>query len=383
MQPVADGGGSEHALIAMLAQLRTAGWECHVVVPYRPELLESYESVAVVHVVPMERLTTSGSASRWARYAAGWPLSVLRIARLCRSLDVDVVHSNSLHCWYGWAAAALARRPHVWHAREIVFQSRAALTLEKWLAARFSDTVIAVSRTVADQLDPGNVVLFTDEANPEVFRPGRAGRFREPAGIQDTTPLVGSVARIDTWKGFDTLLDAMELMKARCPEMELLIAGRPVEGKEGYAEALEERARSMPGVHWLGPRDDVPDLMADLDVFVQVSSEPEPFGLVVVEALASGVPVVAGDSGGPLEILGSEAMAPSTSPLGALVPPGDPAALADAVLRLLRDRAADTAGRCARTSLRRAEPADIDALMRRVVDGHRQAFRRRARGGRS
>ena len=367
----------------MLAQLRAAGWECHVVVPYRPELLESYESVAAVHVVPMERLTTSGSASRWARYAARWPLSVLRIALLCRSLDVDVVHSNSLHCWYGWAAAALTRRPHVWHAREIVFQSRAALTLEKWLASRFSDTVIAVSRTVADQLDPGNVVLFTDEADPGVFRPGRAGRFRRRVGIPDTTPLVGSVARIDTWKGFDTLLDAMELMKARCPGLELLIAGRPVEGKESYAEALEERARSMPGVHWLGPRDDVPDLMADLDVFVQVSSEPEPFGLVVVEALASGVPVVAGDSGGPLEILGAEAMAPSTSPLGALVPPGEPAALAEAVLRLLRDRPEDAAGRCARASLRRGEPGDIDALMRRVVDPRRQALRRRAPGGRS
>lgn len=367
----------------MLAQLRAAGWECHVVVPHRPKLLDSYERVAAVHVVPMERLTTSGSASRWALYAARWPLSVLRTARLCRALDVDVVHSNSLHCWYGWAAAALTRRPHVWHAREIVFQSRAALALEKWLASRFSDTVIAVSRTVADQLDPANVVLFTDEADPDVFKPDRAGRFRGRIGIADTTPLVGSVARIDTWKGFDTLLDAMELMKARCPELELLIAGGPVEGKESYAESLEERARTISGVHWLGPRDDVPDLMADLDVFVQVSSEPEPFGLVVVEALASGVPVVAGNSGGPLEILGAEAIAPSDSPLGALVPPGEPAVLADAVLRILRDRPSNAAGRCARTRLRRAEPGDIDALMRGVVNGSRAGYRRHLPGRRA
>lgn len=378
VQPVADGGGSERALIVMLAQLSKAGWDCHVVVPCPPELLESYERVATVHVVPMDRVTTSGSSSRWVRYAARWPRSVLRIGRLCRGLGVDVVHSNSLHCWYGWAAAALTGRPHVWHAREIVFQSRAALTLERFLTSHFSDTVIAVSSTVASQLDPANVVVFTDEADPEVFDPGRAGRFRSSAGIADTVPLVGSVARIDTWKGFDTLLDAVEPMRARCPGLELVIAGGTVDGKEGYAAALEARARSIGGVHWLGPRDDVPDLMADLDVFVQVSSEPEPFGLVVVEALASGVPVVAGDAGGPLEILGADAVAPSRSPLGALVPPGDPAAIADAVIGLMQGRQPGAAGRSARPRLRRAEPGDIDAVMRRVAAGRPRRLGRAA-----
>lgn len=348
----------------MLGNLSKAGWECHVVVPERPELLDSYEKVATVHVVPMERLTTSGSAARWAGYAARWPLSVLRLARLCRRLDVDVVHSNSLHCWYGWAAAALVRRPHVWHAREIVFQSRTALALERWLASNCADVVLAVSRTVAAQLDPRNVVVYTDEADPDVFKPERAGRFRSRAGIPDTSPLAGSVARIDTWKGFDSLLDAMEILRARGSDVELVIAGGPVAGKEGYARDLKHRARSIPGVRWLGIRDDVPDLMADLDVFVQVSSEPEPFGLVVVEALASGVPVVAGDAGGPLEILGPEAIAPSVSPLGSLVPPGDPEALAGAVLRLLPDGPSSAAGRAGRPALRRGYPGDIDAIMR-------------------
>ncbi|HET6963379.1 MAG TPA: glycosyltransferase family 4 protein [Acidimicrobiales bacterium] len=352
VQPVADGGGSEHALIRMIRQLSGAGWECHVVVPEPARLAGEYTAAgAVLHVMPMDRLTTTGRHARWIRFFVLWPVVVVRLALLARRLGADVVHSNSLHSWYGWAAARLTGRPHVWHAREIVFQSGAALRVERFLAARFAARVIAVSGTVAAQLDPGNVVVVTDEADPDRFDPSRAGRFRAGQGIRDEVPLAGSVGRLDTWKGFDVLLDAVPLIRGERPDFELVVVGGPVGGKEEYARRLEQRARLLPGVHWLGARSDVGDLMADLDVFVAVSTEPEPFGLVVVEALASGVPVVAGAAGGPLEILGREA-AERTAPAGRLVAPGDPHALAAAVLELLPPRS-DSGQRRARRPLRR------------------------------
>ncbi|MGH9056980.1 MAG: glycosyltransferase family 4 protein [Acidimicrobiales bacterium] len=351
MQPVSDGGGSEHALISMLRQLSEDGWDCHVAVPSSPRLAAGYASAgAHLHVVPMARLTTSGTVTRWVAYAVKWPFSVLRLAALARRVGATVIHTNSLHSWYGWAVAAFLRRPHVWHAREIVFQSGAALALERWLAARFATAVIAVSAAVAAQLDPVNVTVITDEADPSVFHPGRAGRFRPQAGIDDAVALVGSVARIDTWKGFDTLLDAVPTIRADRPDVEVVVAGGTVAGKEWYGSQLRARAAGTHGVRWLGQRDDVADLMADLDVFVQVSTEPEPFGLVVVEALASGVPVVAGAEGGPLEILGAGTGTPTSA--GRLVPPGDPGALAAAVLSLLPPGPSSTPRRLARVALR-------------------------------
>jgi glycosyltransferase involved in cell wall biosynthesis len=364
LQPVADGGGSETALIAMLGQLAADGWECHVALPSQPRLASEYAAAgATVHVVPTPRLTTTGAATRWLAYGVAWPMSVVRLAWLARRLQVNVIHSNSLHCWQGWAVATLLRRPHIWHAREIVFQSPAALRLERSLTRRFATVVIAASRAVAEQLDPVNVTVVTDEPDARVFHPHRAGRFRRVIGIEDTTPLVGSVARLDTWKGFDVLLDAFEALRRLRPNLELVVAGGSVAGKEAYADRLEQRATAMAGVHWLGRRRDIPDLMADLDVFVQVSTQPEPFGLVLVEALATGVPVVAGAAGGPIEIL-DDAHAGSTA--GRLVTPGDPAALAEAVLALLPSTSS-TESRKARTPLRPPARPAFPAVFDRVV----------------
>ena len=345
----------------MIRQLTADGWECHVVVPGPARLASEYGAAgAVLHVVPMASLTTSGSSWRWLRFAAEWPFTVARLARLARRLDADVVHSNSLHSWYGWAAAVLARRPHVWHAREIVFQSRAALAVERFLARHFATRVIAVSEAVAAQLDPVNVVVVRDDADPARFRPDRAGAFRVRVGVADEVPLIGSVGRIDTWKGLDVLLDAFDTVAGARAGVELVVAGAAVPGKEAYEAGLRGRAAGLPGVHWLGPRSDIPDLMADLDLFVLASTSPEPFGLVVVEALASGVPVVASAAGGPLEVLEPAARA-GPVPQGRLVPPGDAAALAEAVLQLL-PRDSSVRHRRARSRLRQPAPGGLAAV---------------------
>jgi len=370
IQPVAERGGSDQALVRMLRSLPPVEFECHVVVPADPPLRAQIEAAgAAVHVVPMERISRSHGLETWARYGAEWPVAVGRIAKLVRALDIYLVHTNSLHSWYGWAAASVTRRPHVWHAREINVQSTAALRVEQILTKHFATRVIAMSQAIADQLPGADVVIIHETVDPDEFSPGRAGSFRAGAGIPDDAPLVGVAGRIDTWKGFDVLLDAFPRVKERCPDAHLVIAGGPVDGKEAYADALHVLAATLPGTHWLGPRTDVPEIFADLDVFAMPSTEPEPYGLVAVEALASGTPVVMTDAGGPQEI------AVQAAPGAArLVPIGDAAALADAIVATLEDRGRSTTeSRRARPALRDPEPPDRFAEeFRRAVATHRR-----------
>jgi len=347
VQPVAERGGSDHALLRLVRSLPPE-LVAHVAVPSEPPLRTDLEAAgAVVHLIPMRRVTTSAGVGWWFRYALGWPVAVARLWRLGRRSGADVVHTNSLHSWYGWAAALLLRRPHVWHAREVVTQSGPALQLERLLTRHFGTLVVAASRTVAAQL--AGAVIVLDDADRVSFRPARAGAFRGGAGIPDHAPLVVAASRLDTWKGIEVALDAWAEVRAARPDAVLAVAGATVAGKEWFADRLQRRAVGMDGVIWLGERTDVADLVADADVLVALSTTAEPWGLSVVEALACGVPVVATGLGGHMEILGLAAAG-----AGRLVSPTDPTATAAAVLDLLAE---DTS-----TAARRARPVLLPPL---------------------
>jgi len=249
------------------------------------------------------------------------------------------------------------------HAREIVVQSDAALRVERALCRHFATRVIAVSYAVAAQLDPANVVVLDEYLDPDEFRPVRAGAFRGRVGIADDEPVVGAVARLDPLKGLDVLLDAYAIARAKRPELHLVVVGSPVLGQDAYADDLRARMAAVPGARLFESRDDIPDVMADLDVLAFPSVEPESYGLVLVEALASGTPVVATDHGGPPEIV-----ARATPGTARLVPPGVADTLATALLELLPAQTSPERRR-ARLPAFAPPPARFAELFRALVEG--------------
>jgi glycosyltransferase involved in cell wall biosynthesis len=151
--------------------------------------------------------------------------------------------------------------------------------------------------------------------------------LHEDYPIPDSSPIVGVVARLEAEKGHRTLIAAWPLVLAAHPEAWLLIVG---EGSE--RDALEEQANSLgisDHVVFTGRREDVPAVTAALDVAV-LPSYREAQGLSVLEAMALSRPVVASNVGGIPEMV-------EDGVSGLLVPPGDPDALAGAIVRLLSD----------------------------------------------
>jgi glycosyltransferase involved in cell wall biosynthesis len=137
-----------------------------------------------------------------------------------------------------------------------------------------------------------------------------------------------------------------------------------------YGTALQARLAATPAATFVDARADIAAVIADLDVLVLASTEPESYGLVLVEALASGVPVVATNIGGPPEIVARVA-----ADAGRAVPPGDIAAIAAAVNALL-PTASSTERRQARPVLLQLLPPDYASVFIAAADtGRRRGTR--------
>jgi glycosyltransferase involved in cell wall biosynthesis len=231
----------------------------------------------------------------------------------------------------------------VWHVHEIIEKPRWLAVLLARLVVSCSDQVVAISTSVADQLTrlggarrgAPPIRVIPDAVDTARFNPTvEGGAVRAAWGVSRDQVLVGSIGRLHSWKGQEVLVEAAHLLQAELPHLRIVIVGDIVPGQPEARERLESaiaRWRLEDTVRLEGYRRDVPEVLAALDLLVLPSTSPEPFGLVVIEAMASARPVIATAHGGPLETV-------AAGITGLLVPPGDAVALAGAIARLAKDR---------------------------------------------
>ena len=177
-------------------------------------------------------------------------------------------------------------------------------------------------------------VVLNGIPRASVDRDEAAARLRAELGVEEGTLLIGAAGHVTRRKGFDVLVDAFA--RARLPAARLVVVGDGPELQALRWRAVEQGVADR--VHWLGRRGDVARVLAGCGVFV-LSSRNEGMANVMLEAMAAGTPVIAGDVSGVRTALGEDA--------GWIVPPGD----ADALAAALRDFAA----------LLRADPAAVRA----------------------
>lgn len=330
-------GGAEQSLLLLLAHLDRAHWSPHLVCT-DGRLAESASALDVpVHHIDFPRLRRS------PRFAQDLATTAATIADIAQTVDARILHANTVRAaFYTAPAAYIARRPFVWHMRDFWLSESIPAhpeldRLGKHALCTSAAAVIANSHAVAHSLPcPSRVAVVHNGIDTGAFDPTASGAaFRSANAIPAHAPLVGMVGRLRPWKGQQRFLHMAALVAAHHPHVHFVaVGGDPFAVDDGYAAGLL-RLRTDLGldqrVVFTGHLPDVRSALAAVDVFVH-PGDPEPFGLVNVEAMAVAKPVVAFAHGALPEIV-------AHGQTGLLAPPAEVHQLARLVRILLNEPA--------------------------------------------
>ncbi|MFM0214677.1 MULTISPECIES: glycosyltransferase [Paraburkholderia] len=372
-------GGAEFALLQLAEHCRS---HSEVVLladgPFRMRLEALGARVQVMNDAKVSGIARQASALNCLRVLPGIVRQVRALAARARAFDVLFVNTQKALV-LGALGKVLYRKPVVWYQHDILTREhfgRVQLSVIKWAVRLAVDHVIVNSQASARSL--AALTGLAADSVPVVYNGIDASAFdrvdgtdigslRQRLGLPENAWLAGLFGRLAPWKGQHVALDAL----ARLPDAHLVLVGAPLFGEDAYAQRLRDQAAALgiaERVHFAGFQDDVPTWMKAMNVILHTSTEPEPFGRVIVEGMAAGRPVIAAAAGGVTEIV-------RHGRNGWLVKPGDAAALAEAIVALRADPA--LAQRLAQQALTDAQAEfSVERYLQRMMDALTAAMQR-------
>lgn len=330
--------GQEKVLLQVLKHL-PRDIEAHVIVPGPGPFVNALVGLLDrVSFVPMSALETTTAPMKLTSYILNGLSTINALYRYIKAHEIDLVYTNSSSAHlYGAVAGWLANVPVIWHVHDIFKEGR---TRKIFISAarRFATQILVVSHAVANVFLEGGlpferVRVVHNGIDLSEWCPQRydAGALRREIGATDDEVLIGIVAQLTPWKGQNVFLEAADKVASQAPNARFIVVGDSLFDKDGGARFKNDLRNIVLGnglesrTHFMGQRDDVPQILAGLDIFVHASVLPDPLPLVVLEAMAMKKGMVASAVGGVPEMV-------TSGRTGYLVPPGDPDATARAIL---------------------------------------------------
>lgn len=333
----ADLYGSDRVLLSLVSNVDRIKFIPIVLLPVEGPLATELRSAGIeCHVVPITRLSRATYTFRGLLQLPFNLLKSLRaFDRVLSGRHVDIVHSNTLAVLSGSLWARWHRVVHIWHVHEIIVSPVLARKVYAYLLSWFADRVICVSHaakanllldkpTLARKID---VVWNGLDRNYPVDQDA-IRVCREQLGAGEGDLLIVLVGRINRWKGQCILVDAASLLwQQGIRNIRYVLIGSAPDGQSHFLEDLQCKISQSPAraaFTLQGFTNNLWTVWDSCDVAVVPSTEPEPFGMVSLEAMAAAKPVIAANHGGLTEIVVDKMT-------GLMVEPGNVGELADAI----------------------------------------------------
>lgn len=312
----ADLYGSDRVLIWLLENMQRSVFHPIVLVPCDGPLRPVLKSLGVeTHIVPLVKISRSMLSGPGLLNLPGQLFkSLLAIRRVLAGRNVGVVYSNTLAMLSGAIYSWIFRRPHVWHVHEIVIAPRLIALAFPRIVGLFADKVICNSHptlqwllSVKPQLKAKSSVIWNGIPPAPTSAQAEGVRWRELLGIAPDEVVITLIGRINRLKGQRLFVEAAAKLQNRGgKKLRFVIVGSAPAGQEYFLDELQEcigQSSVKEKILLCDFSSNVWPVWFGSDIAVVPSTEPESFGLVAVEAMAAGKPVVASRLGGMMDIV--------------------------------------------------------------------------------
>ncbi len=337
--------GSDKILLTLVRGLDRRQYESIVMLPEEGPLSEALRMSGVtVYIVPVVKLSRASlSFHRLLKLPIETLQAIRAMNRALVERRIDLVHSNTLAVLGGALWAKINQVPHLWHVHEIIVHPKAARLLFPRLINLFADRVVCNSRATMENLlkiQPKliNKTITIWNGLDREYPPSidYADEFRQRLGLSETTVLVTLMGRINRLKGHILFLNAAKILQREngLDNIHFLFVGSPLPGQDYFRTQLVKEIENLAldrHVTLLGFQNEIWPIWDATDIAVVPSTEPESFGMVALEAMLAGKPVVASAQGGLLDIVEDETT-------GIYFEPNNAYALVNALRQLIENK---------------------------------------------
>jgi len=303
--------GASKIFLKSVSALKDAGHEVFVVLsedgPLVHELKDS-GAVVILHKLGILRrkyFSPSGLVNRFRAIlkAKGF------LENLIKEKKITHLYSNTAAVLVGALAARNTGTKHIWHLHEILVSPKWFVRLMGKMINRYGDKVVVVSQAVWDSwkvwVDASKMVLLYNGIDYDPYLQDSTNILHEiPAGKGKV--IIGMIGRVSHWKGQSYFLEIAKALLEKHQNIHFLIIGDAYPGTEHFVAEMLEKIKSLElekEVTYLGYREDIPDILRSLDIFVLPSILPDPLPTVILEAMASAKAIAATAHGGACEML--------------------------------------------------------------------------------
>lgn len=292
--------GSDRSLLNIVNKINKEKFKVFVLLPYNGPLVTEMRRIPEVQIDIFEvailrrkNLSFGGIIHYFNEFIN----SICYLKAYIKKYNIDLVYTNTAVIFPGAIAAKICKKKSVWHIREII-KNNIENRIVSFMMQKCADCIIANSKATG-------IALAVDSKKIHIVYNAVESRIANKQ-IKHQQLTIGMAGRINRWKGQKLFVDMAEIVSKNHPDVLFKIAGEAYMGEEYLKEELKSYIKHkglQNKISLLGQVNNMSNFYQGLDIFVLPSIQPEPFGLVVLEAMEYKLPVVATNHGGPTEII--------------------------------------------------------------------------------